>query len=1042
MFAVESIGRYLSRGVGTVSGPFHPFGGAVDIVVVEQPDGSFKSSPWYVTFGKFQGVLKAREKVVDICVNGVEADFPMYLDHRGQAYFLMEVVGEEGQSGGFPSSGDETDGQSENKGRPMKSKSSNIDASKWNLDDQNNVKMGRTVSRTNSRRARMFGLVFGRSSIKEDNCQEGEGGAVVRISSLERAEIAADLLEVEWSTNLATSMSRKDNTSRYTYSNALDGKSDKDIPTSEEQSQVGSPVRDTVRNTVDHFEMDEEIDIRKQETCSISHSSYENLEHLVGQASAEMQCLRPDIEASMARGVLEGAYEVLPEMSRRIDESSMGNADNDENLKCDVSEMSVPDSEIPLVLKAYAAKQFNEDQACGERNVVLSGCRIFEEERKSEKVLYFETSGSSSVELHGVGEQMQMQETVHFSCGDHGEVHVCAETLHVATELLAEETTTEGTEDIEFEVDRQNVSELSSQQERTYPFCLYDSNKVNLEVPLSLSESNTEICSHEPVCDSAEGANSHGFSNLDHPFHVEKPNMDETSTNLLDQTSLKAFDDSQTCHGNCVQRRALNIPPSDNLEEEQFLFSDLDELKLGEVQPTELIILDDVDKENDPSFCLQGIMEMDDSVNIDESHSSPNKFVEHTSIDLEKSTPNPRVTSSSVNIPGTHVGTGKEVARLAESLPNMWSQIGNLGPEELHPPLSYSLDSNSESLKSTMHSSYIDADVGKENQLPKEDSDTKANDSGDFKHSVFDSTIGDPLKEFAPNGSWKIWPFSYKKSKSCETLLPSLNDARNSDADNLSESTTGAEKVIKKKVKAKTPSSEQLASLNLKEGSNSVTFTFSTPMLGRQQVDARIYLWKWNTRIVISDVDGTITRSDVLGQFMPFVGVDWSQTGVTHLFSAIKENGYQLLFLSARAISQAYLTRRFLVNLIQNGKALPDGPVVISPDGLFPSLFREVIRRAPHEFKIACLEDIKALFPPDCNPFYAGFGNRDTDEISYLKVGIPMGKIFIINPKGEVAVHRRVDTKSYSSLHALVNDMFPPMASSGREFTQVVYGGG
>jgi phosphatidate phosphatase LPIN len=55
-----------------------------------------------------------------------------------------------------------------------------------------------------------------------------------------------------------------------------------------------------------------------------------------------------------------------------------------------------------------------------------------------------------------------------------------------------------------------------------------------------------------------------------------------------------------------------------------------------------------------------------------------------------------------------------------------------------------------------------------------------------------------------------------------------------------------------------------------------------------QQVDARIYLWKWNSRIVVSDVDGTITRSDVLGQFMPLVGIDWSQTGVTHLFSAVK----------------------------------------------------------------------------------------------------------------------------------------------------------
>ena len=44
-------------------------------------------------------------------------------------------------------------------------------------------------------------------------------------------------------------------------------------------------------------------------------------------------------------------------------------------------------------------------------------------------------------------------------------------------------------------------------------------------------------------------------------------------------------------------------------------------------------------------------------------------------------------------------------------------------------------------------------------------------------------------------------------------------------------------------------------------------------------------------------------------------------------------------------------------------------------------------------------QEIRSLFPSDCNPFYAGFGNRDTDEISYLKVGIPKGKIFIINPK-------------------------------------------
>ncbi|KAJ8541086.1 hypothetical protein K7X08_001902 [Anisodus acutangulus] len=215
--------------------------------------------------------------------------------------------------------------------------------------------------------------------------------------------------------------------------------------------------------------------------------------------------------------------------------------------------------------------------------------------------------------------------------------------------------------------------------------------------------------------------------------------------------------------------------------------------------------------------------------------------------------------------------------------------------------------------------------------------------------------------------------------------------------------------------------SEQLSTLNLKEGKNVVLFTCS-----KQQVDARIYLWRWDTNIVISDVDGTITRSDVLGQFMPLVGRDWSQTGVAHLLSAIKDNGYQLLFLSARAISQAYLTRQFLFNLMQDGKGLPEGPVFTSPDGLFLSLYREVVRKAPQEFKIACLQDIKALFPSDRNPFYAGFGNRDTDELCYLKVQIPEGKIFTINSKGQIVLNRHIDTKSYACLHGRVNDMFPP----------------
>lgn len=37
--------------------------GAIDVVVVEQPDGSYNCSPFHVRFGKI-GVLRSKEKVV------------------------------------------------------------------------------------------------------------------------------------------------------------------------------------------------------------------------------------------------------------------------------------------------------------------------------------------------------------------------------------------------------------------------------------------------------------------------------------------------------------------------------------------------------------------------------------------------------------------------------------------------------------------------------------------------------------------------------------------------------------------------------------------------------------------------------------------------------------------------------------------------------------------------------------------------------------------------------------------------------------------
>ncbi|CAF3941765.1 unnamed protein product [Rotaria magnacalcarata] len=145
---------------------------------------------------------------------------------------------------------------------------------------------------------------------------------------------------------------------------------------------------------------------------------------------------------------------------------------------------------------------------------------------------------------------------------------------------------------------------------------------------------------------------------------------------------------------------------------------------------------------------------------------------------------------------------------------------------------------------------------------------------------------------------------------------------------------------------------------------------------------------------------------------------------------AIKENGYQFVYLSARAIGQSRVTRNFLRNITQCGFELPIGPLFISPDTLVTALYREVIARRPEDFKIQCLKNIASLFP-DKNPFYAGFGNRINDQYAYTAVGIPVTRIFTINPRGEVVRQNipQILSTSYKNLHELVDQVFPPMDS-------------
>ncbi|XP_069692071.1 phosphatidate phosphatase LPIN2 isoform X3 [Periplaneta americana] len=236
-------------------------------------------------------------------------------------------------------------------------------------------------------------------------------------------------------------------------------------------------------------------------------------------------------------------------------------------------------------------------------------------------------------------------------------------------------------------------------------------------------------------------------------------------------------------------------------------------------------------------------------------------------------------------------------------------------------------------------------------------------------------------------------------------------------------------------------SSDQIASLNLNEGANEVVFSVTTAYQGTTKCKCHIYKWRFDDKVVISDIDGTITKSDVLGHILPIVGKDWAQSGVAQLFTKIKNNGYKLLYLSARAIGQARVTREYLRSIKQGDLSLPDGPLLLNPTSLISAFHREVIEKKPEEFKISCLRDIQALFPNNSKPFYAGYGNKINDVWAYRAVGIPIFRIFTINHRGELK-HELTQTfqSSYSNMSYIVDQMFPPPPEdTSEDFSNFIY---
>ncbi|NXU88801.1 LPIN3 phosphatase, partial [Xiphorhynchus elegans] len=287
-----------------------------------------------------------------------------------------------------------------------------------------------------------------------------------------------------------------------------------------------------------------------------------------------------------------------------------------------------------------------------------------------------------------------------------------------------------------------------------------------------------------------------------------------------------------------------------------------------------------------------------------------------------------------------------------------------------------------------------------------------------FHRNIPENVINDLVKEKMPRKSRRWWFWRRRELPAEEVclwqwipakLFPSLcrQKEEGSSSDEILHSgkmlaiETPAEKPQPTYKKSLRLSSEQIVWLNLQDGPNEVVFSVTTQYQGTCRCEATIYLWNWDDKVVISDIDGTITKSDALGHILPHLGKDWTHQGIVKLFHKIHMNGYKFLYCSARAIGMSHMTKVYLTWVNDQGYALPRGPILLSPSSLLSALHREVIERKPEVFKVDCLMDIQNLFATKC-PFHAAFGNRPNDVYTYRQVGLPESRIFTVNSKGEL----------------------------------------
>ena len=193
----------------------------------------------------------------------------------------------------------------------------------------------------------------------------------------------------------------------------------------------------------------------------------------------------------------------------------------------------------------------------------------------------------------------------------------------------------------------------------------------------------------------------------------------------------------------------------------------------------------------------------------------------------------------------------------------------------------------------------------------------------------------------------------------------------------------------------------------------------------------QIFVFNQNDRLVVTDIDGTITTSDVGGFLGGSIGVGVEQPRVVEFFDKVDFNGYKVLYLTARPMAFDGLTREYLFETLQDVDgnppdffrySLPKGPLFMSPISA-----EKAISADAEIMKLSTLTSIINLFDLKEGVIYGAYGNKNSDTESYLKSGIKGDNVYLINEQSNIVNVATGNITSYKVQSQMINEYYPKL---------------